>query len=64
MIARFKIRTTNVLIINKIGVKTEKKLYFLLNLTYVILNTEVSKCHSIPPFPMPAVNDKKRVYLN
>ena len=62
MIARFKIRTTNVLIINKIGVKTEKILYFLLNLTYVILKTEVSKCHSIPPFPMSAVTDK--VYLN
>ena len=62
MIGRFKILTPNVLIINKVRVKPEKKLYFLLNLTYIILKTELSKCHSIPPFPMSAVTDK--VYLN
>ena len=35
----------------------------MLNFTYIISKTDVSKCHSIPLVPMGAGTDKKRVYL-
>ena len=54
------LRRTKILTINEIGVKPAKKLEFLLNFTYIISKTEVSKCHSIPLVPMGAGTDKKK----